>query len=72
MKLLLDENLFRRIVPFIQDSFPDSTQVVLVGLERVNDSVIRQHALDNDYIITTQDADFYEMSLIHGQPPKII
>ena len=22
---------------------------------------------DNDYIITTQDADFYEMGLIHGQ-----
>ncbi len=72
MKLLLDENLSRRIVPFIQDSFPDSPQVVLVGLERVNDSVIRQYAIDNDYIIATQDADFYEMSLIHGQPPKII
>ena len=68
MKLLLDENLSRRIVPFIQNSYPDSTQVALIGLERV----IRQYGIDNGYIITTQDADFYEMSLIHGQPPKIV
>ena len=67
MKLLLDENLSLRIVPFIQDSYPGSTQVALVGLERVNNIDIRQYAIDNDYIITTQDADFYEMGLIHGQ-----
>ncbi|MDD5322569.1 MAG: DUF5615 family PIN-like protein [Methylococcales bacterium] len=72
MKLLLDENLSRRIVPFSQNSFPGSTQVALIGLERVNDRVIRQYAIDNGYIITTQDADFYEMSLLHGQPPKIV
>src|SRR5664280_1526670 len=72
MKLLLDENLSRRIVPFIQNSFPGSTQVALIGLERANDRVIRQYAIDNGFIITTQDADFYEMSLIHGQPPKIV
>lgn len=72
MKLLLDENLSRRIVPFIQHMYPGSTQVALIGLERVNDRAIRQYAIDNDYIITTQDADFYEMSLIHGQPPKIV
>ncbi|MGZ5055554.1 MAG: DUF5615 family PIN-like protein [Methylobacter sp.] len=37
MKLLLDENLSRRVVPFIQDSYPGSTQVALIGLELVND-----------------------------------
>ena len=72
MKLLLDENLSRRIVPFIQNSFPGSTQLALIGLECANDRIIRQYAIDNGYIITTQDADFYEMSLIHGQPPKIV
>jgi len=41
MKLLLDENLSRRIVPFIQNSFPGSMQVALIGLERFNDRVIR-------------------------------
>jgi predicted nuclease of predicted toxin-antitoxin system len=72
VKLLLDENLSRRIVPFIQDVYPDSTQMALIGLERASDAVIRQYAIDNDYVIVTQDADFYEMSLIHDQPPKII
>ncbi len=44
----------------------------MIGLGHVNDRVIRQYAIDNGYIITTRDADFYEMSLIHGQPPKIV
>jgi len=72
MKLLLDENLSRRIVPFIQDRYPGSSQVALIGLEQVDDKIIRQYAIDNDYVITTKDADFYEMSLVYGQPPKII
>ncbi len=53
MKLLLDENLSRRIVPFIQDSYPDSTQVALIGLESVNDVIIRQYAISHDYVIVT-------------------
>jgi predicted nuclease of predicted toxin-antitoxin system len=72
VKLLLDENLSRRIVPFIQDSYPGSTQVALVGLERTDDRAIRQYALDYGYVIATHDADFYELNLLYGQPPKII
>ena len=72
MKLLLDENLSRRIVPFIQDSYPGSTQVALIGLEQANDKTIRQYAIDNDFVIATKDADFYEMNMLYGQPPKII
>lgn len=33
MKLLLDENLSRRLVPFLQHDFPGSSQVVLSGLD---------------------------------------
>ena len=72
MKLLLDENLSRRVVPFIQENYPGSTQIALIGLEQANDKTIRQYAIDNDFIITTKDADFYEMSMLYGQPPKII
>jgi predicted nuclease of predicted toxin-antitoxin system len=53
MKLLLDENLSRRIVPFIQDSYPESTQVALLGMERANDKFMRQYAIDNGYVIVT-------------------
>jgi predicted nuclease of predicted toxin-antitoxin system len=61
VKLLLDENLSRRIVPFLQDSYPDSTQVALIELKCANDYVIRQYSIDNGYVIVAQDADFYEI-----------
>lgn len=72
MKLLLDENLSRRIVPFIQDIYPNSTQVALAGLEQANDKTIHQYAIDNNFVIVTKDADFYEMNNLYGQPPKIV
>jgi len=56
MKLLLDENLSRRIVPFIQNLYPGSTQVALVGLEHTDDKTIRQYAIDNHFVIVTKDA----------------
>jgi predicted nuclease of predicted toxin-antitoxin system len=40
MKLLLDENLSRKIVPFLQSAFPGSSQVVLLGLESSSDREI--------------------------------
>lgn len=72
MKLLLDENLSRRIIPFIQEHYPGSTQVALIGMEQANDKELRQYAIDNDFVMTTKDADFYEMNTLYGQPPKII
>lgn len=72
MKLLLDENLSRRVVPFIQVAFPESTQIALLGMENSPDKEIWQFARDNDFVIVTKDSDFYEMSLLYGQPPKII
>ena len=72
MKLLLDENLSRRIVPFIQDSYPDSTQVTFLGMEQVDDKTLRQYAIDHGFIIATKDADFYEMNLLYGPPPQVI
>ena len=39
MKLLLDENLSRRLVPFLQHEFPGSSQVTLLGLESSSDII---------------------------------
>ena len=72
MKLLLDENLSRRVVPFIQDSWPGSTQVALVGLEQTDDQTIWRYAQAHGYTIVTKDADFQELSVVHGAPPKVI
>ena len=72
MKLLLDENLSRRLVPFLQFNYPGSSQVVLLGMESATDKEVWQRARDEDYVIVTRDADFQELSLVWGQPPKVI
>jgi len=72
MKLLLDENLSRRIVPFLQSVYPGSSHVVLVDLHQSDDQAIREYAREHGFVIVTHDADFYEMSLLDGNPPKII
>jgi predicted nuclease of predicted toxin-antitoxin system len=72
MKLLLDENLSRRLVPFLQKDFPGSTQVALLGLEQASDLVIWHHAKNNDFVMVTRDADFEELSSVHGMPPQVI
>jgi predicted nuclease of predicted toxin-antitoxin system len=41
-------------------------------LEQTDDKTIRQYAIDNDFVIVTKDADFYEMTMLYGQPPKIV
>lgn len=72
MKLLLDENLSRRVIPFLQDAFPGSSQVALLNLGNVDDRTIWDFAKDQEFVIVTKDADFYDMSIVYGQPPKII
>jgi len=72
MKLLLDENLSRRIVPFLQAAYPGSSQVVIEGLEKADDAEIWQHAKDHGFVIVTKDSDFHELSLLRGSPPTII
>lgn len=72
MKLLLDENLSRRIVPFLQDAFPQSTQIALIGMERATDLEVWDYAKKHDYVIVTRDSDFYDLSLLKGFPPRVI
>ncbi len=72
MKLLLDENLSRRVVPLLQAAFPESSQVVLEGLEQSSDLEVWQYAKNHGFVIVTKDSDFYELSLLHGTPPRVI
>ncbi len=72
MKLLLDENLSRRIVPFLQENFPGTSQVALEGLERKSDLEVWRYAKENGFVIVSKDSDFYELSLLYGTPPKVI
>ena len=72
MKLLLDENLSRRLVPFLQHDFSGTTQVVLLGMESASDKEVWQRAKDEGYVVVTRDADFQELSLVWGAPPQVI
>lgn len=72
MKLLLDENLSRRLVPFLINDYPGTEQVALLGMERATNREIWEYARDHGYVIVTRDSDYYELSTLYGQPPKVI
>ncbi len=72
MKLLFDQNLSYRLCDLLKDLYPDSQQVRLLGLDRTEDIGIWEYALKHGFVIVTQDADFYELSLLRGAPPKIV
>ncbi len=72
MKLLLDQNLSRRLLPRLESLFPQSSQVALLGLDRADDTEIWAIARKEEFAIVTKDADFVELSLMQGFPPKVI
>lgn len=73
MKLLLfDQNISPRLVNQLSDLYPESIHVSMIGLGKALDIEIWQYAYDHDYMIVTKDADFSELGLIKGFPPKII
>lgn len=72
MKLLLDENLSRRIVPFLQTAYPGSTQVALLNMESASDAEIWLYAKNNGFVIVSRDSDFQERSLVAGHPPQVV
>ncbi len=72
MKLLLDENLSRRILFQLDGSFPDSMHVVHLGMDRDDDIAIWDYAKEHGYVIVTKDKDFLQRSVLMGHPPKVI
>jgi predicted nuclease of predicted toxin-antitoxin system len=72
VKLLLDENLSKRLVPFLQADYPDTSQVVLLGLEQASDREIWQYAKQHDYVIVTKDSDYQDLNELYGSPPQVI
>lgn len=73
MKLLFDANISRRIVPLIEDLFPGSSQVMLLGLSgETPDETIWEVARESGFTIVTADNDFLRLSAKYGAPPKVI
>jgi len=72
MRLLFDENLSPRLAPRLADLFPDSTHVRDVGLKSADDPVVWDYARLKGFLIVSKDADIHDLSLVLGNPPKVI
>lgn len=72
MKLFFDHHLAPKLVKRLSDLYPDSAHVYQIGLDQVADPVIWEHARTNDFVIVTKDADFTDLSVLRGFPPKVI
>jgi predicted nuclease of predicted toxin-antitoxin system len=72
VKLLLDENLSRRLVPALQAQFPDSSQVALLGLERASDAQLCDYAAQPGFVICSKDDDFQRLVAARGYRPRLI
>jgi predicted nuclease of predicted toxin-antitoxin system len=72
MKLLFDQNISFRILRLLPEDFADCRQVRSVGLNDCNDVEIWRFAKQNGFTVVTFDADFFDISVLRGFPPKII
>lgn len=72
MKLLFDHNLSHKLVPRLADIFPQSSHTRLAGLAQATDSTVWEFARQNDFIIVTLDADYFDLLSLHGPPPRVI
>ncbi len=72
MKLLLDQNLSPRLTGLLSDIYPGSNHVYPLGLDQVSDREIWEHARREGFLVVTKDADFSDLCMLLGFPPKVI
>ena len=72
MKLLLDENLSRRLTSSLSDLYPGTRHLIDCGLEGASDEEIWHFARENGFAIVSKDSDFSQRSAVRGSPPKVI
>jgi predicted nuclease of predicted toxin-antitoxin system len=70
--LLFDQNLSPKLVDQLSDTFPGSVHVSEVGLAQAQDRVVWEYARANELILVSKDADFGELGLLLGFPPKVV
>ena len=72
MKLLFDENLSPKLTSRLSDLFPNSLHVRDVGMKATVDPIVWDYAKDNNLMIVSKDSDMHDLSLVFGNPPKVI
>jgi predicted nuclease of predicted toxin-antitoxin system len=72
MKLLFDQNLSPKLVRRLSDLFPDSSHVQPEGLDCASDDQVWEHARLHGFAIVSKDADYNNLSVVRGSPPKVL
>ncbi|HYW21658.1 MAG TPA: DUF5615 family PIN-like protein [Nodularia sp. (in: cyanobacteria)] len=72
MKLLFDHNLSPRLVDRLADIYPNSLHLFVLGLDQAGDLVVWEYARQGGFTVVTRDADFNELSILRGFPPKVV
>ncbi len=71
MKLLFDENISHRIIPFLPKLFQDCSHSRLLSPSLKSDKEIWNYALKHKCLIVTFDADFFIGSYFGAFRPKL-
>ena len=56
----------------LNEHYPDSSQVALLKMDKSEDIKIWEYAKKYNFVIVTKDSDFQELSILKGEPPKVI
>lgn len=72
VKLLFDQNLSPKLIKRFADLYPNSDHLDLLGLGTADDALVWEHTKRNDFVVVTKDADFADLSVLRGFPPKVV
>ncbi len=72
MKLLLDQNIGKKIIENLQDIYPESKHATELPKGQDSDFEFWNFALANELVLVTTDADFLNLSIIAHKSPKTI
>jgi predicted nuclease of predicted toxin-antitoxin system len=72
MTLLFDQNLSHRLLIALEDLFPGSLHVRLLGMAEADDLAIWTYAKVRNLVIVTQDSDYSDWNKLRGAPPRIV
>jgi predicted nuclease of predicted toxin-antitoxin system len=72
MKLLFDENLSPKLPNRLSNLFPNSLHVRDVGMKATIDPIVWDSEKENNLMVVSKDADLHVLSLVFGNPPKVI
>jgi predicted nuclease of predicted toxin-antitoxin system len=72
MKLLIDQNISKRIIDSIIDIFPGSMHIKDVQLSDYSDLEVWNYALKNNLILVSTDPEVFDRCVLSSNSPKTL